>query len=186
MCFWINMIWTALYQVSPELAKKILKWNKADYKLYDHFNKTFWNLVDDYGRDKMANDLETFKTKQKEAEQLCVAAYQPFKKKPWMLGAKLKPKPSLFCKHLAWSETVYGEHLRDKMYHSIPGLVPLTDDEIAKRNNLFDQVASDALQKDWKRCLSSSLLWILHIMHRNTMSCAFFFNLEYWKIHCTC
>ncbi|XP_078488937.1 galactose-3-O-sulfotransferase 2-like isoform X2 [Ciona intestinalis] len=133
-------------EVNEDLGRKILKWNKADNKLYDHFNKTFWRSVGEYGLDRMESDLATFQAKQKEAEKLCIDSYQPFKKKPWILGAKLRPRPSDYCKHLAWSETVYGEKLRDKMYENIPGLKKPTESEEATRNELFNQVANGALQ----------------------------------------
>lgn len=133
-------------EVDQVLGEKILKWNHADYKLYDYFNRTFWKGVDEYGRDRMAEDLKTFQIKRDEAEDLCIDSYQPFKKKPWMLGAKLKPKPSDYCKHLAWSETVYGEHLRDKMYDSIEGLARPSDSDEEKRQALFDDVAQGSLR----------------------------------------
>ncbi|XP_076822470.1 galactose-3-O-sulfotransferase 2-like isoform X2 [Clavelina lepadiformis] len=135
-------------EVDPELGRKIVKWNKADTKLYDYFNKTFWKLVEDYGNNRMESDLETFRAKQKEAENLCIESYQPFKRKPWMVGAKLRPKPSDYCRHLAWSETVYGERLRDKMYESIPGLKTPTEEQDKKRNELFEKVATGALRSD--------------------------------------
>ena len=96
----------------------------------------------------MDRDLATFKTKQKDAENLCIDSYQPFKKKPWMVGAKLKPKASDYCKHLAWSETVYGEKLRDKMYDTIPGLTRPNSQEEQDKNELFLQIANGALQND--------------------------------------
>ncbi len=102
--------------------------------------------MDEYGRDRMAEDLKTFQIKRDEAEDLCIDSYQPFKKKPWMLGAKLKPKPSDYCKHLAWSETVYGEHLRDKMYDSIEGLSRPSDSDEEQRQALFDDVAQGSLR----------------------------------------
>ena len=89
-----------------------------------------------------------FRQKQKEAENQCIESYQPLKKKPWIMGAKLKRKSSNFCKHLAWSETVYGEKLRDKMYNTIPEIHrPDSQDELAKLE-LFNRVAKGALQKD--------------------------------------
>jgi len=133
-------------EVNPDLAKKIKDWNNADFQLYDHFNKTFWRRVDAFGRERMDIELESFRTEQKKAEELCIESYQPFKKKPWILGAKLRPKPSDFCKHLAWSETVYGEFLRDKMYNSIPGLVKPTEDQKAVSLQLFEQIAGGALR----------------------------------------
>lgn len=104
--------------------------------------------MEEYGKDKMERDLETFKEKLKEAEDLCISSYQPLKKKPWMVGAKLKPKPSEYCKHLAWSETVYGEKLRDKMYEAIPNLSKPSEAEEEEKNELFKLVANGALQKD--------------------------------------
>ena len=145
----ISLIYSLLFlQVNPELGRKIIRWNHADAKLYDHFNQTFWQTVSDYGRDRMARDLDTFQQKQKEAENQCIESYQPLKKKPWLVGAKLKRKPSDFCKHLTWSETVYGEKLRDKMYQTIPGIAQPSTEEDQARNELFDQVAKGALQKD--------------------------------------
>jgi len=55
-------------EVNPVLEKKILKWNHADRKVYDYFNKTFWRGVDTYGREKMAGDIATLQRKQKEAK----------------------------------------------------------------------------------------------------------------------
>jgi len=133
-------------EVNEELGEKILKWNRADMKLYDHFNKTFWAEVDKYGRQRMEDDLKVFQEKRDEAEDLCIDSYQPFKKKPWMLGAKLKKKPSDYCRHLAWSETVYGEHLREKMYSSIDSITTPTEEEDAKREELFQEVAAGALR----------------------------------------
>nr|XP_039251897.1 galactose-3-O-sulfotransferase 2-like isoform X1 [Styela clava] len=130
-------------EVNPDLAQKILNWNKADARLYDYFNKTFWKKVDAYGKERMSDDLEVFEKKQKEAEDLCIDSYQPFKKKPWILGAKLRKKPSPFCRNLAASETVYGERLRDKMYSSI---THLTEQQENERNDLFKKVAEGALQ----------------------------------------
>lgn len=130
-------------EVQEDLAQKILKWNKADAMLYDFFNKTFWKKVEAYGTDRMKNDLEVFKRKQKHAEEMCIESYQPFKKKPWILGAKLRKKPSSFCKNLAASETVYGERLREKMYGTIEGLHH--GDEMYK-DKLFKKVAESAMR----------------------------------------
>lgn len=130
-------------EVNEELAKKILNWNKADNLLYDFFNKSFWKKVESYGRANMENDLEIFKQKQKEAEDLCIDSYQPLKRKPWILGAKLRKKPSPYCRSLAASETVYGERLRAKMYSSVPGITP---NNAEAQNELFKKVAEGALR----------------------------------------
>ena len=93
--------------ITPELGAQIQSWNHADVKLYDAFNKTFWRRVEEFGFDRMESMKYEFAVMQKKAEKECIDSYQPFKKKPWILGAKLKRNPSDYCKHLAWSETVY-------------------------------------------------------------------------------
>lgn len=95
--------------ITPELASQIKSWNYADFKLYDAFNKTFWKRVEEFGFDRMESMKYEFTVMQKKAEKECIDSYQPFKKKPWILGAKLKRNPSDYCKHLAWSETVYWD-----------------------------------------------------------------------------
>lgn len=94
----------------------------------------------------MDAELTEFRERQKSAEHECIDSYQPFKKKPWILGAKLRPHPSEKCKQLAWSETVYGEHLREKMYAKIPGLERPGFDQKVQLQTLFSEVAEGALR----------------------------------------
>lgn len=94
----------------------------------------------------MQAELEEFQIKQKEAEHECIQAYEPFKKKPWILGAKLRPRPSTKCKQLAWSETVYGEHIREKMYSDIKGLEKPTAEQKESISTLFTQVSEGAFR----------------------------------------
>ena len=65
--------------------------------------------MEEFGFDRMESMKYEFTVMQKKAEKECIDSYQPFKKKPWILGAKLKRNPSDYCKHLAWSETVYWD-----------------------------------------------------------------------------
>ena len=62
--------------MNPDLAAKIKAWNKADVKLYDHFNKTFWKRVEAFGMDKMNQELEQFRIEAKKAEEECIDSYQ--------------------------------------------------------------------------------------------------------------
>ena len=94
----------------------------------------------------MEAQLEEFRVKQKEAEHECIQAYEPFKKKPWILGAKLRPRPSEKCKQLAWSETVYGEHIREKMYRDITGLQKPSIEQKAAISTLFTEVSEGAFR----------------------------------------
>ena len=61
-----------LFQITPELAEKILEWNNADKMLYNHFNATFWRKLKLYGLDKMDSDLSIFREKLKKVEDGCL------------------------------------------------------------------------------------------------------------------
>ncbi|XP_070568382.1 galactosylceramide sulfotransferase-like [Ptychodera flava] len=52
------------------VESKIEKWNSADFKLYNHFNKTFWRKVKNYNGD-FERDLENLRTKQRDALGRC-------------------------------------------------------------------------------------------------------------------
>jgi len=132
--------------INPTLAEQIKSWNRADFKLYEHFNTTFWQTVEHFGKERMEAELEEFRVKQKEAEHECIQAYEPFKKKPWILGAKLRPRPSEKCKQLAWSETVYGEHIREKMYRDVAGLAKPSIEVKASISTLFSEVSEGAFR----------------------------------------
>ncbi|XP_070547654.1 galactosylceramide sulfotransferase-like [Ptychodera flava] len=59
------------YPISKSVAKKILKWNKADVKLYEHFNQTFWKKVHSYGTD-FYEDVREYRTRLQEFQEDCV------------------------------------------------------------------------------------------------------------------
>ncbi|XP_006825848.1 galactosylceramide sulfotransferase-like [Saccoglossus kowalevskii] len=48
------------FQIDSRKRQRILEINEADYKLYQHFNKTFWNKVEAYG-DGFHEDVATFR-----------------------------------------------------------------------------------------------------------------------------
>lgn len=133
--------------MNEDLAGKILRWNHADDLLYDHFNRTFWDKVSEYGYDRMEQDLAMFRQRQKAAEELCIESYEPFKKKPWVLGARIRKPPTPYCRSLAASETVYGEILREKMYNAFPQS-KLSETQLAERENLFNEVQSKSYRAD--------------------------------------
>ena len=62
-----------------------------------------------HSRDVCYTTIKKFQNKKFKFKTVSNYLIQPFKKKPWILGAKLRPHPTDKCKHLAWSETVYGK-----------------------------------------------------------------------------
>uniref|UniRef100_A0A1A8KW54 Galactose-3-O-sulfotransferase 1 n=1 Tax=Nothobranchius kuhntae TaxID=321403 RepID=A0A1A8KW54_NOTKU len=59
-------------KLSPELRAKALKWNAIDWKLYQHFNRTFWNKVDTYGPERMAKDVAELRRRNQEMASICI------------------------------------------------------------------------------------------------------------------
>ncbi|XP_005722282.1 galactosylceramide sulfotransferase [Pundamilia nyererei] len=57
---------------TPELRARALEWNAIDWKLYQHFNQTFWKKVDAYGRKRMAADVAELKKRNKEMTSICI------------------------------------------------------------------------------------------------------------------
>ncbi|XP_070546758.1 galactosylceramide sulfotransferase-like isoform X2 [Ptychodera flava] len=59
------------YMISKSVADRILKWNKADVKLYEHFNYTFWKKVNIYGAD-FYKELQEYRTRLQQFQEECV------------------------------------------------------------------------------------------------------------------
>ncbi|XP_002731004.1 galactosylceramide sulfotransferase-like [Saccoglossus kowalevskii] len=59
------------FDIDDWKRQRILEINKADYKLYQHFNKTFWREVEAYG-DNFHEDLATFRDMLLKIQSECV------------------------------------------------------------------------------------------------------------------
>lgn len=78
-------------KLSPELRAKALEWNAIDWKLYQHFNKTFWEKVNAYGRQRMADDVAELRRRNTKMASVCIegghavaaASIQETAMKPW-------------------------------------------------------------------------------------------------------
>ena len=63
-------------EVSLETRDAILKWNRADATLFKAVNSTFWKKVENYGYEKMKNQIEKFNKMRDELMQYCVKGIQ--------------------------------------------------------------------------------------------------------------
>lgn len=59
-------------KLTPELRAKALEWNAIDWKLYQHFNNTFWLKVERYGRERMARDVAELRRRNEEMANICI------------------------------------------------------------------------------------------------------------------
>uniref|UniRef100_A0A3B3CXH6 Galactose-3-O-sulfotransferase 2 n=1 Tax=Oryzias melastigma TaxID=30732 RepID=A0A3B3CXH6_ORYME len=84
------------HKVSPETEEQIKRWNALDWRIYLHFNSTFWTKVDRLiGRQKMKAEVSQLKSLQAELASTCLkggGAVDPSKiedsdLKPFQYGA---------------------------------------------------------------------------------------------------
>ncbi|XP_024132038.1 galactosylceramide sulfotransferase [Oryzias melastigma] len=64
-------------KLTSELRAKALEWNAIDWKLYQHFNQTFWKKVDAYGRQRMADDVAELRIRNKRMASICIEGGHP-------------------------------------------------------------------------------------------------------------
>ena len=116
--------------MSKKLSKQIVRWNKADYLLYQHFNRTFWKRVEKHGKSFWEDVAEFRRMKELVYEQCSVQSYEEHAvnvKVPVMrykLGAEVLRFHEPFCQRLFISEVEYIKRFK-KQYRL----------EIASRRN---------------------------------------------------
>ncbi|XP_071486064.1 galactosylceramide sulfotransferase-like [Diadema antillarum] len=101
------------YSLSPELRTKIRSWNCADAKLYERFNRTFWEKVQEYGP-SFYKDLATFERMQTEVTQECIDFTATVDD-----GRELRYKPksnaSARCRDILRGDVSYTSLIQDRM-----------------------------------------------------------------------
>ncbi|GAA6217090.1 galactosylceramide sulfotransferase-like [Lates japonicus] len=63
---------SSVSQLTPELRAKALEWNGADWRLYQHFNATFWARVEAYGRERMKQEVNELRRRNAEMKAICI------------------------------------------------------------------------------------------------------------------
>ncbi|XP_026878988.2 galactosylceramide sulfotransferase isoform X2 [Electrophorus electricus] len=59
-------------KLTPELRAKALDWNAIDWKLYQHFNTSFWRKVEVYGWERMERDVAELRRRNVEMAAICI------------------------------------------------------------------------------------------------------------------
>ncbi|XP_043087647.1 galactosylceramide sulfotransferase [Puntigrus tetrazona] len=112
--------------MSPELRARAREWNGADWRLYRHFNDTFWALVENYGRSRMEEQVMELRRRNAEMEHICIegggaveaADITDRRMKPWQPAGKasilgynlrsdIEPKYEELCKKMLTPEIQY-------------------------------------------------------------------------------
>uniref|UniRef100_A0A8D0AEG9 Galactose-3-O-sulfotransferase 1 n=1 Tax=Sander lucioperca TaxID=283035 RepID=A0A8D0AEG9_SANLU len=63
---------SSVSRLTPELRAKALQWNGADWRLYQHFNATFWARVEAYGRERMKQEVNELRRRNAAMKAICV------------------------------------------------------------------------------------------------------------------
>ncbi|XP_075944824.1 galactosylceramide sulfotransferase [Anarhichas minor] len=63
---------SSVSHLTPELRARALQWNGADWRLYQHFNATFWARVEAYGRDRMKQEVNELRRRNSEMRDICI------------------------------------------------------------------------------------------------------------------
>ncbi|MBN3325547.1 G3ST2 sulfotransferase, partial [Atractosteus spatula] len=59
--------------LSPRTMEKIKQWNSLDWKLYLHFNATFWRKIDEMvGREEMQREVERLRERRAQLMKTCL------------------------------------------------------------------------------------------------------------------
>ncbi|NXN06806.1 G3ST2 sulfotransferase, partial [Indicator maculatus] len=55
------------------IVEKIKNWNRLDWEIYSHFNRTFWERIDrDIGRERMQQEVTALRERQAELARICL------------------------------------------------------------------------------------------------------------------
>ncbi|XP_071941012.1 galactose-3-O-sulfotransferase 2-like [Antedon mediterranea] len=108
----------------PVVADKIRRWNGADMKLYNHFNKTLWKKIEAYGIERMKNEVTSLQKLTEEFKRTCIGSTRDFgDPRMWYpSGVRVKSyvinpdaKDNRICSQLTRPELSYISLLRKKL-----------------------------------------------------------------------
>merc|ERR1739848_527881 len=95
--------------LGEEYLEKLLKWNKADWMLYQHFNKTFTQKIESFGRQRMENEVARLRAMNDKVRNQCLSEDQTttfFRSVP-LNKYRLKDKNDKLCQAMMRPERQY-------------------------------------------------------------------------------
>jgi hypothetical protein len=110
-------------RIGEKVKRNIRKWNKADVMFYDHFNKTLWRKIEEYGP-SFWKDLKEFRQLNSKMQSSCVQRTQYSQKgkaSSWrglILSYRLNPNVPSYeryvCMKILRNEVDYVDFFRKK------------------------------------------------------------------------
>ena len=106
--------------ISQEVREDIKSWNRADFMLYQRFNKTFWRKIRAEGP-SFQRELQVFRKKNKALTRTCLAkgeyldeAYTGVYVKGYSLKENLATKQRVLCESMMRNEISFVKYFREK------------------------------------------------------------------------
>ena len=107
--------------ISQEVREDIKSWNKADFMLYQHFNRTFWRKIKAQGP-SFQRELRIFRRKKETLTRACLQkgnfldeAYTGVYVKGYSLKKNVPKKKRIMCQSMMKNELSYVKYFREKM-----------------------------------------------------------------------
>ncbi|XP_050985993.1 galactose-3-O-sulfotransferase 2 [Labeo rohita] len=140
--------------LSAETAERVKEWNSLDWRLYQHFNDTFWKRIDStFGQTKLQQEVELLRAKRRNLEQMCLqeggavdpAQVQDTSLKPFQYGAAVIQGYNLrlglnndtrqLCQRLITPELQYTSALFTKQFPQLAAARAAVAKKIAASRN---------------------------------------------------
>ncbi|XP_072041827.1 galactosylceramide sulfotransferase-like [Amphiura filiformis] len=74
---------SVIHDITPRMKEQISRWNLGDVKLYDHFNKTFWQKVRDFGEERMNREITELIERNEQLYTYCIAQVRDNSDRVW-------------------------------------------------------------------------------------------------------
>lgn len=107
--------------ISQEVREDIKSWNKADFMLYKHFNRTFWRKIKAQGP-SFQKELKIFKRKNEVLTRVCLQkgnfldeAYTGVYVKGYSLKKNVPKRKRILCESMMKNELSYVKYFRERM-----------------------------------------------------------------------
>ncbi|XP_022079368.1 galactosylceramide sulfotransferase-like [Acanthaster planci] len=119
---------TAVDTLGTDLQSKIRTWNSGDTLLYDHFNKTLWHKIEQYGTERMAREVKELRALTESYYKLCIKTdtadrkegvfdvWQPPGVKINAFVLKESASHNPICENMVRPEIVYTAQLREAQF----------------------------------------------------------------------
>ncbi|XP_078000305.1 galactosylceramide sulfotransferase-like [Glandiceps talaboti] len=113
--------------ITEEVAKKVVKWNVGDVKLYDHFNRTLWKRIGSFGSERMQKELAELKSRREYYSNHCIDGVITNDPKVWrpntvsVQSLQIKPsaKNNTMCVGLTRTELPFTDYVRKKQLQNV-------------------------------------------------------------------